>query len=57
MVLVKRLQIDGEDIEIWQCGTDDYEVRYLTTGVSYRGPLLDVMHDLHLCFDIFNRKL
>ena len=57
MVLVKRFQVDGENIEIWQYGTDDYEVRYLTTGVHYRGTLLDMMHDLHLCFDIFNRKL
>ena len=57
MVLVKRFQVDGESIEIWQYSTDDYEVRYLTTGVHYRGTLLDMMHDLHLCFDIFNRNL
>jgi hypothetical protein len=57
MVLVKRFEIDGESIEIWQNGVDDYEVRYLTAGASYRGTLLDVMHDLHLCFDIFNQKL
>jgi hypothetical protein len=57
VVLIKRFEIDSESIEIWQYGTDDYEVRYKTTGVNYRGSLLDVMHDLHLCFDIFNRHL
>ena len=55
MVLVKRLQIDDEEIEIWQYGTDDYEVRYKTSKINFRGPLLDMMHDLHLCFDVFNR--
>lgn len=56
MVLVKRFEIDGENIEIWQYGTDDYEVRYLTAGADFRGPLLDVMHDLHLCFGVFDGR-
>lgn len=57
MVLVKRFQVDGEGIEIWQYGTDDYEVRYLTASATYRGTLLDVMHDLHLCYGVFERNL
>jgi hypothetical protein len=57
VVLVKRFEVDGESIEIWQYGTDDYEVRYLTGGINYRGPLLDVMYDLHACFEVFSREL
>jgi hypothetical protein len=53
MILVDKFQIGDEAIEVWQYGRNDFEFQYKTTGLAFRGSLLDVMHDLHLCFKVF----
>lgn len=52
--LVEKLQIGNEEIEIWQFGLNDYAVNYITSDVSIRGTLLEVMAELHDTFGVFD---
>lgn len=54
VVLVDRFQVDGDTIEIWQYGRNDYEVRYLVAGMVHQGTLMQVMQDLHDCYRVFD---
>lgn len=54
MVMVDRFQVDGDIIEIWQYGRNDYEVRYLVAGMIHQGTLMEVMRDLHDCYRVFD---
>lgn len=53
VVMVDRFQIGDESVEIWQYGRNDFEVQYKTSGLAFRGTLLEVMNDLQLCFKVF----
>jgi hypothetical protein len=53
MVLIERMQIDDELIEIWQYGTNDFSVHYITSDYSIRGTLMEVLADLQETYEVF----
>lgn len=55
-MLVDKLLVGTEYIEIWQFGPNDFAVNYVTSEASIRGTLLEVMADLHETFGVFDRQ-
>ena len=49
--LEARLIADGETMEIWRAGINDYWVNFKNADCSVRGTLVEVMNEIYSAFE------
>lgn len=49
--LEARLTADGEVMEIWRAGKNDYWVNFQNANCSVRGTLVQVMNEIYSAFE------
>ena len=49
--LEARLTADGEIMEIWRAGVNDYWVNFTNGDCSVRGTLVEVMNEIYSTFE------